>query len=240
MTDEGRSRRTERAGVSRTAVTDGGAPATDETYCSNCGTVVDPAAEICPSCGIHLEDEAAGTGAGAGTAGATGAGAGRAGGHASGGHGGPGGAGQATAGTAGATGAGAAAAGTADQGEEPMGRYLAGLVGGLVMLFAGSVIPLVGHVGGGVVSGYLRGPDTKESAIAGAVGGVISALPLGLIFGLFAVLGLIGGMSGGDAAAGLGIFVFVGGIVLAFLVLYVGMGAVGGAIGAELSDRRPP
>lgn len=120
---------------------------------------------------------------------------------------------------------------------QPRGRYEAGLLGGLVSLFGGAVVPVIGHVAGGLVAGYLRGDDATESATSGAVAGLVGALPIILLFGLFAVLGLLGGAVGGELAVGFGSVVIVGLFVFVFVGGYVVTGVVGGVIGAEITDR---
>lgn len=121
---------------------------------------------------------------------------------------------------------------------EPMGRLAAAGIGGLVAFFA-SVIPLVGHIGGGVVAGYLRGDDRRESTICGAYAGSIASIPTVLLFGLLFFIGAIGGASEG---AGSFIAVVVGGVVvIAFVTgIYAGLGALGGYIGAAITNRGTP
>jgi len=130
--------------------------------------------------------------------------------------------------------------GTTDtgQGSDPSSRILAAIVGGVISFLIGW-IPVVGPIPGGAVAGYLRGDDVKESALTGLLANVLAAVPAILLAGLFLVLGGIGAAVDGDGTAALGIFVWL--LIFAGSFLYFfGFGALGGAIGAKLTDRRAP
>ena len=124
-------------------------------------------------------------------------------------------------------------------GDEPSGRWISAFVGAVVSFFVGS-IPFLGPVAGGAVAGYMRGSDTKESALTGTIANVLASIPLVLLFGLFMVFGVIGaasGPGGGEAALGLIVWLLIFG---ASFLYFWGLGAVGGAIGASITDRRAP
>ena len=128
----------------------------------------------------------------------------------------------------------------AESNPEPSDRLMAALIGGAVSLFGGGILPLVGHIGGGVVAGYLRGSDGKESALIGGLSSFLASIPAVGLFGLILALGLFGSIADGDAAAGAGVFVIFGGIIVLILGFYVVCGLIGGYIGAEITDRRAP
>lgn len=125
-----------------------------------------------------------------------------------------------------------------DGDSDPTGRYLAAFVGAVVSFFLGW-IPLVGPPIGGGVAGYLRGSDTRESALTGVLANVLASIPmLGLAF-LFMLFGGVGVLSTGDGEAALGMVIW--GLIFAgsFLYFFV-LGGLGGALGASLSSRRAP
>lgn len=138
--------------------------------------------------------------------------------------------------TPGATGGTRSSGSTTTQ--EPMDRYPAAGIGGGVALVVGFFLPIVGQVGGGAVTGFLRGPDAKESTICGGISGLIAAIPAMVIFGLLLFLGAIGSMS--EGASALGGIVAVGLILVLFVAIYAGLGALGGFIGSILTDREAP
>jgi len=164
------------------------ATAPGEQYCSNCGSVIAEAAELCPECGVRPDGEAQ--------------------------------------------------SGATNTSNEPSGRYLSAFVGGIVSFVVGW-IPLIGPAAGGVVAGYLRGSDTKESAITGLVANVIAAIPMMGLALLFMVLGCIGAAAGGEGDAALGLFVCAI-IFLASFVYFFVLGAAGGALGAAITNRDAP
>lgn len=101
---------------------------------------------------------------------------------------------------------------------------LIGAAVGIVLSF----VPLSPALGGGV-AGYLEGGDSDDGLRVGAIAGVVMALPL-------AFLGLVVSMFffGVGAPVGVGVL-FV--LALVLLALYtVGLGALGGIVGASLED----
>lgn len=124
---------------------------------------------------------------------------------------------------------------------EPAGRWKAAILGGIVSFFLGW-IPFVGPAAGGALAGYLRGSATKESALTGTLANVLASIPAVLLVGLFVFLGVLGagtmgGSAGAEAALGLVVWLFI----FAFSFAYFwGLGAVGGAIGASMTDRGQP
>lgn len=137
-------------------------------------------------------------------------------------------------------------------GPEPSGRWIAAVIGaaasftiGVVVSFipiVGGLLGLAGTLVGGGVAGYLRGSDTKESALTGALAGVLVTLPFVLLlavvmlfFGAMFVEEIaMAGFDGGLFFLVFGVFVMVGVAINAVL------SAIGGAIGAMVTDRRPP
>jgi hypothetical protein len=94
---------------------------------------------------------------------------------------------------------------------------------------------------GGVLAGYLQGPDTREGLRVGALAGVVATVPfalLVLLFGGFLFAFVPVGMGMMDPSVGafglVGLFVF-----LVFLLLglgyTVGLAALGGLLGAYLN-----
>lgn len=120
-----------------------------------------------------------------------------------------------------------APAATADEGStgDPIEILVHGLVGGI----AGSVLSFVplATVLGGVVAGYLQAGRPSDGLKAGAVAGVIMALPFtALVFFVLFLLGVAG------APAEFGILALG---VIAFGVVYtVGSGILGGYLGNYL------
>ncbi|RQG95190.1 DUF5518 domain-containing protein [Natrarchaeobius chitinivorans] len=124
------------------------------------------------------------------------------------------------------------------QQKEPTDRYIAAAIGAVVSFVIGW-FPLIGPIVPGVVAGYLRGENTKESAITGTLANVIASIPIVLVLALFFGLGALGTLVEGNGEAALGFGVLLIMVVISF-VYYFGFGALGGVIGAELSDRGEP
>ena len=101
---------------------------------------------------------------------------------------------------------------------------LIGAAVGIVLSF----VPLSPALGGGV-AGYLEGGESDDGLRVGAIAGVVMALPLaflGLVVSTF--------FFGVGAPVGVGILFL---LALVFLALYtVGLGALGGIVGASLED----
>lgn len=114
--------------------------------------------------------------------------------------------------------------------EEP-GDSRSALVNALIGAAVGivlSFVPLSPALGGGV-AGYLEGGESDDGLRVGAIAGVVMALPLaflGLVVSTFFL--------GVGAPVGLGVLFL---LALVFLALYtVGLGALGGIVGASLED----
>lgn len=128
-----------------------------------------------------------------------------------------------------------------EDGEEPSGRWKAAIIGGVASFFLGW-IPLVGPAIGGAIAGYLRGSDTKESAITGTIANVLASIPSMLLVVLFFVLGIVGAgsdptMGGGEVVAGLLVWLII--FAVGFVYFWA-LGAIGGVVGASITDRRGP
>jgi hypothetical protein len=127
---------------------------------------------------------------------------------------------------------------------QPSGRsiYLNALIGAIAT-FVLSWLPL-SPVIGGAVAGYLEGPDTSRGLKAGAISGLIAAIPVVIIAGAIGafvvgvpILGAIGSGSGAGFGIGLGLIViFAIGLVVG-LAYSVGLSAAGGYLGAVLADQ---
>ncbi|WP_254521818.1 DUF5518 domain-containing protein [Natrinema caseinilyticum] len=111
---------------------------------------------------------------------------------------------------------------------------------GAVVSVVLSFIPLA-PVLGGVVAGFLEGPDERQGTKVGALAGAISFLPIAV--GGFVVLGFLGfglGFVGGAPAAGiLFLLILLFSMILFFLLYTVGLSALGGYLGAYLADDYP-
>lgn len=123
---------------------------------------------------------------------------------------------------------------------EPSGRYIASFIGGVVSLFVGFFLPFLGQIAGGAVAGYLRGSDTTEGAVVGSLSGFLASIPAALVFFLLLALGLVGSVAGGDAAGGFAVVVVFGGVLALIVGGYVVLGAIGGLVGAAITDRPAP
>ena len=121
-----------------------------------------------------------------------------------------------------------------DVGTPPM--WTVGLVGGVVTFVFG-FIPLSPLLGGGV-AGYLYGGQRGAAIRVGGLSGLFAAIPVAAV-----VLFLFGGMAAaamrlslyGGVLFGLGAIVFT--LVLT-VALQVGLGAVGGLVGAHFAPSR--
>ncbi len=106
---------------------------------------------------------------------------------------------------------------------------LIGAVASVVLFF----LPFQTVVGG-VVAGYLQGPDTDDGLWVGALAGVFMLVPLLLVLLLFggAVLAVLPFLSG--EAFGLGALGFVAFLVVLVVggLYTVGLAALGGVLGA--------
>lgn len=102
-----------------------------------------------------------------------------------------------------------------------------------------SALPL-STVLGGLIAGFLEGPDGREGALAGGLSGLLSFLPfLGFAALLFAFLGL--GVTLGAAPVGGAFFVaLVFGVIVALTFVYtVVFALIGGYLGAYLAREYP-
>jgi hypothetical protein len=126
----------------------------------------------------------------------------------------------------------------------PYGRWKAAGIGGFLG-FVTLLIPLVNLFSpfvGGLVAGSLRGSDTTESALTGALASVVASVPLVVFGGLFfllATLGVVSDPAMGAGEAALGLAVWFGIFAVAFGLFYA-VGAACGALGAALSGRGEP
>ncbi|SFS13162.1 hypothetical protein SAMN05216559_4212 [Halomicrobium zhouii] len=114
-----------------------------------------------------------------------------------------------------------------------------GFVAGIVFGLLAFAIPVIGHVGAGLVAGgvagYLAGGGLASGAwhglLAGALDGIVLAL---LVSPVAALLGGLGGGPVGSLVGGLGVVV-IGVLVAAVFAID---SAIGGAIGVLFSDER--
>mgnify|MGYP000698830568 FL=1 len=125
----------------------------------------------------------------------------------------------------------------------PYGRWKAAGIGGFLS-FAMLFIPLVNLFSpfvGAIVAGSLRGSDTMESALTGALANVFASIPVVLFCGLFFLLATLGIVSDPSVASdvALGLLVWFVIFAVAFGGFYV-VGAVCGALGSALTNRDEP
>ncbi|WP_125919985.1 DUF5518 domain-containing protein [Haloparvum sedimenti] len=114
---------------------------------------------------------------------------------------------------------------------DPSERYTAAIIGSVGSFFLGWV-PFLGPMIGGMIGGYLRGPNNRESALVGILANVIASIP----FVLFAAFGTFAQVVEGTVDT---FVVWV--IICVFAIAYFyGLGAFGGWVGAELSNRKEP
>lgn len=128
-----------------------------------------------------------------------------------------------------------------DGGTSPSSRLAAVVLGAILSFFVGWV-PLLGPIAGGVLAGYLRGEDIKEGAITGTLANFLATLPSIALVALLVVLGALGATTGSDAdmtnfAIGMGAWLLI--LAVSF-VYYWCFGALGGVLGAAMSDRGYP
>jgi len=117
---------------------------------------------------------------------------------------------------------------------------IGGLLGFVVLLIP--ILNLFSPFVGGLVAGSLRGSDTMESALTGALANVFASVPLLVFGGLFFLLVTLGVVSDpvmGTGEAALGLAVWFGIFAVGFGLFYA-VGAACGALGAALSGRAEP
>lgn len=107
------------------------------------------------------------------------------------------------------------------------------------------MIPLVNLFSpfvGGLVAGSLRGSDTMESALTGALANVVASVPVVLFGGLFFLLGALGTVNNPELNTGetaLGLLVWFGIFAVIFGLFYA-LGAACGALGSAVTGRAEP
>jgi len=125
----------------------------------------------------------------------------------------------------------------------PYGRWKAAGIGGF-LAFAMLFIPLINLFSpfvGAIVAGSLRGSDTIESALTGALANVAASIPVVLFCGLFFLLATLGVVSDPTVASdvALGLLVWFVIFAVAFGLFYA-VGAACGALGSALTNRDEP
>ncbi|TYL39913.1 hypothetical protein CV102_06470 [Natronococcus pandeyae] len=111
-------------------------------------------------------------------------------------------------------------------------------VGAAVVLFSGYIFPIFGQIVGGIASGYLRGCDRRESAITGGLAAALATMPglllvFGIVFFLFSPLSF-------DPGSMLVLFGIIAFFYVALIAIAAGIGALGGVIGATVTNRSAP
>lgn len=110
------------------------------------------------------------------------------------------------------------------------------LIGAVVTVVV-SFVPFSPVIGGGV-AGYLQHGSREEGVKVGAISGVIATIPV--VLGVLLIASVFTIVPSGTGGLGLA----VGGLVLALVVFLlagiytVGLGAVGGYLGAYLAEER--
>lgn len=125
---------------------------------------------------------------------------------------------------------------SSDEPERGPSLLINGFLGGVVAVLL-AFLPF-STVLGGVVAGYLQGPDRRAGLRAGALAGVVALIPLLLVAFLVAGLFVIVPASPGGPGPRFGVFfVLLALTVLGVLGIYtVGGGALGGYIGSYLKE----
>lgn len=126
-------------------------------------------------------------------------------------------------------------------GENRPNTLVNALVGGVAATVLG-FLPFSPALGG-VLAGYLQGPDTGDGLRVGALAGVVALVPLVLVAFLFGGMMLAFvpfGMGMGMNPWVGGVFGVFGGVVFLFVLLFglvytVGLAALGGVLGAYLN-----
>lgn len=114
------------------------------------------------------------------------------------------------------------------------------VIGTVVIVLTTPFVPFA-PLAGGAVAGYLQGQDSDEGITVGAIAGLLSVVPLLLLFvvlgNLFVFLFTVGGAGITEVLGGVGVVVV---ITLFFSLLFyaVLLGAVGGGIGSYLKAER--
>ncbi len=105
--------------------------------------------------------------------------------------------------------------------------WFAALVGFIIMVLLGGVLPVLGPIIGGLVAGLIAKGGMMNGAKAGFVAGIFGALVTGMIILVIGTMAL--GLLGFLAAMGIG-------LVMVILALYFAiLGLVGGAVGGMLA-----
>jgi hypothetical protein len=114
------------------------------------------------------------------------------------------------------------------------------LIGAVVIFITTPIIPFA-PLAGGAVSGYFEGRDTDGGIKVGAIAGLISIIPLLLIFvllgNLFAFIVAAGGAGIPSVVGGLGVAVLVA-VFVGLLFYVVLLSAIGGWIGSYVKAER--
>lgn len=110
-------------------------------------------------------------------------------------------------------------------------KFKSAFVGSIAAFFFGWV-PFIGPVFGGVLAGYLRGPDSREGVKTGILASIIASVPLLLLAGLVGLAQVTEGVPEGL----IGLLM----IVTVSCVYFYGCGAVEGYVGSAFSNRDSP
>lgn len=102
----------------------------------------------------------------------------------------------------------------------------------LIAALFGNAIPIVGHIGAGIVGGFVAGYLAGGGLGSGAWHGMLAGSITGIVFTVLVALagGLLAGPAGGIVGGGL----LVAGVALT--LLFALDSAVAGAVGAVLAD----
>jgi hypothetical protein len=119
----------------------------------------------------------------------------------------------------------------------PRERLLSNSLLGAVATGILSFVP-VSPILGGAVAGHLHGKADGSSTTAGAVSGLLAALPL-VSFLLFLTVGLFTGLSAADVELGVVVALGMAIAVVGSLLYFAGLGAIGGYLANLLADDEP-
>lgn len=114
--------------------------------------------------------------------------------------------------------------------------YLHALLGGVVTVVT-SMIPFSPLIGGGV-AGYLHNGGTGRGMRVGGVSGAIASLPLAAMFFFMFTIMSFGTLATGEFAGPIFVIMLIGAVLLFAALYMVGLGALGGYLGAAYAESK--
>jgi hypothetical protein len=114
------------------------------------------------------------------------------------------------------------------------GFYVSALLGAVVTVVT-SFLP-VAPIFGGAVAGYLHDAGTDRGTRVGAVSGVFASLPLAALYLFVLTVFVFGSITTGEVAGPTFVAVLIGAVFLLVVLYTVGLGALGGYVGARYAE----